>query len=196
MLFLFSSGHSTPAGPVGSPSARRPGPAPSSLRYCISYTIVTPCCVPLRNLSPRMDRRSTGSRWHVVGRRDCTCLTARSRPLTVRFLSVQKRCSCPAEHFAVRDSDVGFLSWPAQYELAINPSNQTALNAVKSMALHLGARYSSVVGCTRSWDTAATDFDVVRHRSPSVACSADHADSVRLRFARRSRSWTSAACDN
>ncbi|KAJ7273074.1 glycoside hydrolase family 88 protein [Mycena rebaudengoi] len=51
--------------------------------------------------------------------------------------------------------DQGFLSFPFVEELAINPTNQTALTAAK-------ARFNKVVGCTRSWDTAdPTDFTVI-----------------------------------
>ncbi|KAJ7722288.1 glucuronyl hydrolase [Mycena maculata] len=58
--------------------------------------------------------------------------------------------------------DVGFLSFPFVEELAINPTNQTALTAVNQFAADLAARFNPIVGCTRSWDTAdPTDFTVI-----------------------------------
>ncbi|KAI0303288.1 d-4,5 unsaturated-glucuronyl hydrolase-like protein [Multifurca ochricompacta] len=58
--------------------------------------------------------------------------------------------------------DVGFLSFPFVDELTINPLNDTALHAVETFADALAARFNSVVGCTRSWDTAdPTDFPVI-----------------------------------
>ncbi|KAJ7581496.1 glucuronyl hydrolase [Mycena floridula] len=53
--------------------------------------------------------------------------------------------------------DVGFLSFPFAEELVINPTNQTAINAVNQFAKELAARYSPIVGCTRSWDNSASD---------------------------------------
>jgi len=58
--------------------------------------------------------------------------------------------------------DVGFLSFPFVEELAINPLNQTAITAVNMFAKDLAARFSPIVGCTRSWDTSdPTDFTVI-----------------------------------
>ncbi|KAF9566281.1 glycoside hydrolase family 88 protein [Agrocybe pediades] len=58
--------------------------------------------------------------------------------------------------------DVGFISFPFVEELAINPTNQTAINAVNNFATMLAARFNPVVGCTRSWDTSdPTDFQVI-----------------------------------
>ncbi|KAJ7273076.1 glycoside hydrolase family 88 protein [Mycena rebaudengoi] len=58
--------------------------------------------------------------------------------------------------------DQGFLSFPFVEELAINPTNQTALTAAKAFAGLLAARFNKVVGCTRSWNTAdPTDFTVI-----------------------------------
>jgi len=44
-----------------------------------------------------------------------------------------------------------------------NPSNQTAYTAVTAFANDLAARFSSIVGCTRSWDNPSdpTDFKVI-----------------------------------
>ncbi|KAJ7684560.1 glycoside hydrolase family 88 protein [Mycena polygramma] len=68
----------------------------------------------------------------------------------------------PLETHNNQGHDVGFLSFPFVEELAINPTNQTALTAVKQFAADLAARFNPVVGCTRSWDTAdPTDFTVI-----------------------------------
>ncbi|KAK7689030.1 hypothetical protein QCA50_007721 [Cerrena zonata] len=58
--------------------------------------------------------------------------------------------------------DVGFLSFPFAEELELNKNNQTAIDAVNKFATALAARYSPIVGCTRSWDAAdPTDFQVI-----------------------------------
>ncbi|KAJ6582824.1 glycoside hydrolase family 88 protein [Mycena sp. CBHHK59/15] len=68
----------------------------------------------------------------------------------------------PLELHNNQGHDVGFLSFPFVEELAINPTNQTALTAVKQFAADLAARFNPIVGCTRSWDTAdPTDFTVI-----------------------------------
>lgn len=42
-----------------------------------------------------------------------------------------------------------------------NPENDTAITAVENFANDLAARFSPIVGCTRSWDTAdPTNFQV------------------------------------
>lgn len=42
-----------------------------------------------------------------------------------------------------------------------NPLNETAITAVNRFASDLAARFSPVVGCTRSWDTPnPIDFQV------------------------------------
>ncbi|KAJ7243362.1 glycoside hydrolase family 88 protein [Mycena haematopus] len=68
----------------------------------------------------------------------------------------------PLELHNNQGHDVGFLSFPFVEELAINPTNQTALTAVHQFAADLAARFDPIVGCTRSWDTAdPTDFTVI-----------------------------------
>ncbi|KAH9948114.1 glycoside hydrolase family 88 protein [Amylocystis lapponica] len=60
------------------------------------------------------------------------------------------------------EHDVGFLSYPFVDELAVDSSNETAVTAVNAFAVDLAERYSSIVGCTRSWDTSdPTDFEVI-----------------------------------
>ncbi|GBE82687.1 d-4,5 unsaturated -glucuronyl hydrolase-like protein [Sparassis crispa] len=68
----------------------------------------------------------------------------------------------PLEHNNTVGHDVGFLSYPFVEELAVNPENETAINAVNTFATDLALRFSPIVGCTRSWDTAdPTDFEVI-----------------------------------
>ncbi|KAA1477060.1 d-4,5 unsaturated-glucuronyl hydrolase-like protein [Dentipellis sp. KUC8613] len=58
--------------------------------------------------------------------------------------------------------DVGFLSFPFVQELELNPTNASAIEAVNDFANHLAGRFSPIVGCTRSWDSAdPTDFQVI-----------------------------------
>lgn len=57
--------------------------------------------------------------------------------------------------------DVGFLSWPMQYELLLDSTNATASSAVLDMAKHLSARFSKIVGCTLSWTTDSSNFEVI-----------------------------------
>ncbi|KLO10657.1 Six-hairpin glycosidase [Schizopora paradoxa] len=60
------------------------------------------------------------------------------------------------------EHDVGFVSFPFQEELQINPQNSTAITAVENFANDLAARFSPIVGCTRSWDTSdPTNFEVI-----------------------------------
>jgi hypothetical protein len=43
-----------------------------------------------------------------------------------------------------------------------HPDNQTATAAINNFAKELAARFSPIVGCTRSWDTSdPTDFQVI-----------------------------------
>ncbi|KAF8676944.1 PhoX homologous domain, present in p47phox and p40phox [Rhizoctonia solani] len=61
-----------------------------------------------------------------------------------------------------RQHDQGFLAIPFLSELKVNPNNVTAVNAVKNLAGLLANRYSSVVGCTRSKNSTASDeFSVI-----------------------------------
>jgi hypothetical protein len=57
--------------------------------------------------------------------------------------------------------DVGFISFPFQDELTLNPNNQTAIKAINAFASELVARYSSKVGLTRSWDWTSSDWPVI-----------------------------------
>ncbi|KAI5477020.1 d-4,5 unsaturated-glucuronyl hydrolase-like protein [Pseudohyphozyma bogoriensis] len=67
-----------------------------------------------------------------------------------------------ADEALTNTHDVGFLSFPAQEELKLDATNASALAAVEAEAVHLAERFSSVVGCTKSWDNGgAGDFEVV-----------------------------------
>ncbi|KAG8718581.1 hypothetical protein FRC08_004949 [Ceratobasidium sp. 394] len=57
--------------------------------------------------------------------------------------------------------DQGFLSLPYMEELRVNPTNTSAVKGVQNFAKLLAARYSSIVGCTRSWNSNAPDFLVI-----------------------------------
>ncbi|GAA5893734.1 hypothetical protein JCM5296_001120 [Sporobolomyces johnsonii] len=57
--------------------------------------------------------------------------------------------------------DVGFNSLPMADELLLNPGNTTARDQLLSNAQVLAGRFSDVVGCTRSWDRGAGDFEVI-----------------------------------
>ncbi|CAA7265376.1 unnamed protein product [Cyclocybe aegerita] len=58
--------------------------------------------------------------------------------------------------------DVGFISFPFVEELAINPRNQTAIDAINRFARQLAARFNPTVGCTKSWDSSnPTNFQVI-----------------------------------
>ncbi|QRW24609.1 glycoside hydrolase family 88 protein [Rhizoctonia solani] len=57
--------------------------------------------------------------------------------------------------------DQGFLALPYLDELKINPTNASAITGVKNFATLLANRYSSIVGCTRSWNSAAPEFQVI-----------------------------------
>ncbi|GAA6002518.1 hypothetical protein JCM10207_001159 [Rhodosporidiobolus poonsookiae] len=65
------------------------------------------------------------------------------------------------EDYSSWTHDVGFASAPMEEELKINPSNETARTALLANAQVLAERYSSAVGCTRSWDRGAGDFEVI-----------------------------------
>jgi hypothetical protein len=57
---------------------------------------------------------------------------------------------------------VGFISFPFIEELALNPENKTAIDAINKFASMLAARFNPIVGCTRSWDASdPTDFQVI-----------------------------------
>ncbi|KAH9970363.1 d-4,5 unsaturated-glucuronyl hydrolase-like protein [Lactifluus volemus] len=85
--------------------------------------------------------------------------------LALRWLEIARASvtgEIPLETHTTVGHDVGFLSFPFVDELAINPSNDIALRAVKSFAADLAARFNPIVGCTRSWDTTnTTEFNVI-----------------------------------
>ncbi|KAF8520149.1 glycoside hydrolase family 88 protein [Hysterangium stoloniferum] len=69
----------------------------------------------------------------------------------------------PLEDNTTLNHDVGFLSYPFQAELLVNPGNTSAQNSVIKFASTLASRFNPVVGCTKSWDknTDPTDFQVI-----------------------------------
>ncbi|KAF8308231.1 glycoside hydrolase family 88 protein [Clavulina sp. PMI_390] len=68
----------------------------------------------------------------------------------------------PMDNGNAQGHDQGFLSLPFVAELAVNPTNQTAITAINKFAGLLANRFNSVVGCTRSWNsTDPTDFQVI-----------------------------------
>ncbi|KAI9056950.1 glycoside hydrolase family 88 protein [Trametes sanguinea] len=68
----------------------------------------------------------------------------------------------PLETHTTVGHDVGFVSYPFMDEIKVNPKNATAIQAVNAFATELAARFSPIVGCTRSWDSAdPTDFQVI-----------------------------------
>ncbi|KAL5527581.1 hypothetical protein ACEPAG_6382 [Sanghuangporus baumii] len=81
------------------------------------------------------------------------------------WLSEARRWSSaevPLEAQNTQGHDVGFLSFPFVQELLIDPTNQTANDAVNAFANDLAARFDPIVGCTRSWDTSdPSDFTVI-----------------------------------
>ncbi|KAI5119103.1 hypothetical protein M0805_004873 [Coniferiporia weirii] len=101
---------------------------------------------------------------YELHRRQSLCLGA-SFNRSVDWLSLGRRWAeaiVPLELNNTLEHDVGFVSFPFQEELILNPYNATAITAVNNFANDLAARYSPIVGCTRSWDTAdPTLFQVI-----------------------------------
>jgi len=58
--------------------------------------------------------------------------------------------------------DVGFISQPFRDDLSLNYGNSSAWDIVQGFNADLSARYSSIVGCTKSWDGPTNnDFEVI-----------------------------------
>ncbi|EJU00845.1 Six-hairpin glycosidase [Dacryopinax primogenitus] len=58
--------------------------------------------------------------------------------------------------------DVGFISQPFRDDVALNFANSTALDIVQGFNADLSARFSPIVGCTKSWDGPTdNDFEVI-----------------------------------
>ncbi|KZT61518.1 glycoside hydrolase family 88 protein [Calocera cornea HHB12733] len=58
--------------------------------------------------------------------------------------------------------DVGFVSQPFRDDLTLNYGNASAWDIVQGFNADLAARFSSVVGCTKSWDGPTDgDFEVI-----------------------------------
>ncbi|PFH52460.1 glycoside hydrolase family 88 protein [Amanita thiersii Skay4041] len=99
---------------------------------------------------------------YALNTRKHLCLAGPQDPTD--WLSIGRAASSaliPLESANHVGHDVGFLSFPFIEELVINSSNQTARTAINAFAKDLAARFSPVVGCTRSWDAPDPDFQVI-----------------------------------
>ncbi|KAF8308232.1 glycoside hydrolase family 88 protein [Clavulina sp. PMI_390] len=102
---------------------------------------------------------------YEMARRQSLCPNTASTGANVNWLERGREWSAailPLDNGNSQGHDQGFLSFPFVAELAVNPTNQTAITAINKFAGLLAARFNSVVGCTRSWDsTDPTDFQVI-----------------------------------
>jgi len=96
------------------------------------------------NTRAELCNQTNGSSWVKLGRQWSTGLI-------------------PLEKSNTLGHDVGFVSMPFQEEHYFNRKNQTAIDALKAFSADLNARFSPIVGCTRSWDTpkSPTWFEVI-----------------------------------
>ncbi|KAH8995827.1 d-4,5 unsaturated-glucuronyl hydrolase-like protein [Lactarius hatsudake] len=103
--------------------------------------------------------------FYALAERATICPLTVNGTTTTQWLDIGRLSATgeiPLEVHTSVGHDVGFLSFPFVDELTINPTNETALQAVKTFAAALAARFSPVVGCTRSWDSAdPDDFQVI-----------------------------------
>ncbi|KAH9034051.1 d-4,5 unsaturated-glucuronyl hydrolase-like protein [Lactarius deliciosus] len=103
--------------------------------------------------------------FYALAERATICPLTVNGTTTTQWLDIGRSSATgeiPLEVHTSVGHDVGFLSFPFVDELTINPKNETALQAVKTFAAALAARFSPVVGCTRSWDAADPDnFQVI-----------------------------------
>ncbi|KAH9170800.1 d-4,5 unsaturated-glucuronyl hydrolase-like protein [Lactarius sanguifluus] len=103
--------------------------------------------------------------FYALAERATICPLTLNGTTTTQWLYIGRSSATgeiPLEVHTSVGHDVGFLSFPFVDELTINPKNETALQVVKTFAAALAARFSPVVGCTRSWDAAdPDDFQVI-----------------------------------
>ncbi|KAI9452982.1 d-4,5 unsaturated-glucuronyl hydrolase-like protein [Lactarius psammicola] len=103
--------------------------------------------------------------FYALAERATICPRTLNGTSTAQWLDIGRSSATgeiPLEAHTGVGHDVGFLSFPFVDELTINPKNETALQAVETFAVALAARFSPVVGCTRSWDAAdPDDFQVI-----------------------------------
>ncbi|KAH8832004.1 glucuronyl hydrolase [Flagelloscypha sp. PMI_526] len=96
---------------------------------------------------------------YALEERKRMCGASKSNGLDIAdWLSLGRALTSGLSALEVRNNvghDVGFLSFPFAYELQMNPGNQTAKDGINNFAKLLAARFSPVVGCTRSWDRSA-----------------------------------------
>ncbi|KAH9961073.1 d-4,5 unsaturated-glucuronyl hydrolase-like protein [Russula dissimulans] len=103
--------------------------------------------------------------FYALAERAAICPCSMNGTTSAQWLEIARSSvagEIPLEVLTHVGHDVGFLSFPFVDELTVNPYNETALHAIETFAAALAARFSPVVGCTRSWDTAnPTDFQVI-----------------------------------
>ncbi|KAH8922311.1 glycoside hydrolase family 88 protein [Atractiella rhizophila] len=98
---------------------------------------------------------------HLLDQRDTICPNATGAPQGTDWRDLENRWST----FMITNTqlttthDVGFLSWVFQDQYSLH--NDTAKQYVLDMANNLAARFNPVVGCTKSWDKGAGDFQVI-----------------------------------
>ncbi|KZV96346.1 Six-hairpin glycosidase [Exidia glandulosa HHB12029] len=109
---------------------------------------------------------------YQMQKRECMCPGSTAvNGATPNWLALGRTWSAaiPALHWHNNQGhDVGFISWPFAEEYSLHPTNASAKQNIIDFALELSSRYSSVVGCTRSWNgasptstTGSTDFLVI-----------------------------------
>ncbi|KAF8577576.1 glycoside hydrolase family 88 protein [Ramaria rubella] len=72
----------------------------------------------------------------------------------------------PLEIMSSVGVDIGFLSYPLQEQLLLNPHDKAAIHGINTFAAHYADRFNPIVGCTRSLDTTDAvgfipDFEVI-----------------------------------
>ncbi|KAF8308234.1 d-4,5 unsaturated-glucuronyl hydrolase-like protein [Clavulina sp. PMI_390] len=101
---------------------------------------------------------------YEMARRNDLCPNTASFGAEVDWLQLGREWSSivlPLADGNSQGGDQGFLSLPFVAELAINPTNETAITTVNKFAALMAARYDPSVGCTRSWNsTNSADFQV------------------------------------
>lgn len=117
---------------------------------------------------------------YALAERATICPHTLNGTTTTQWLDIGRSSATgeiPLEAHTSVGHDVGFLSFPFVDELAINPKNETALQAVETFAAALAARFSPIVGCTRSWDAAdPDDFQVIIDNMMNLDVLFDAAD--------------------
>jgi hypothetical protein len=125
---------------------------PSSLYLLHQRDLLCPSVRPLpvihssvRHSADYVSQSADGTDWLALARTWSSGLYAPSEAVLASWLH-----------------DVGFNSFPMLEELKLDGDNETAKATVLSNAAYLASRFSSVVGCTESWDRGSDNFEVVR----------------------------------